>query len=209
MEGRAIRRLDRVSPYRRCRGGCLSRNSYLRVSTRASTPTRTKAERARARCRSIQQKKFFPADRCRATVAKRSATLKQQSDIHIDRRRPGVEQKRRNITRGGKNNRLLDAKIDIRKSRIVARPIFCRCENDCAQNLAALRSGWRLFRFGRLGMKRTFALLRVRLCSERRESAMIGDCEPGTDDDRNTNAPCYSVHGPFCRPSALNPQIFS
>src|SRR5437762_12496912 len=85
MEGRAIRRLDRVSPYRRCRGGCLSRNSYLRVSTRASTPTRTKAERARARCRSIQQKKFFPADRCRATVAKRSATLKQQSDIHIDR----------------------------------------------------------------------------------------------------------------------------
>ena len=171
MEGRAIRRLDRVSPYRRCRGGCLSRLREQRRSVRAHA---------------------------RDQFNKRSFS-----------RRPGVEQKRRNITRSGKNNRLLDAKIDIRKSRIVARPIFCRCENDCAQNLAALRSGWRLFRFGRLGMKRTFALLRVRLCSERRESAMIGDCEPGTDDDRNTNAPCYSVHGRFCRPSALNPQIFS
>src|SRR5215469_14397086 len=74
-----------------------------------------------------------------------------------------------------------DAKTDIRKLPVIARPTFRLGENNCAQNLAAFQLRGLLLLLYRLGMERTLGLRRIGPSRHRSKRAMIRDREPGTD----------------------------
>lgn len=112
---------------------------------------------------------------------------------------PGIEQERRNIVRAPENYKFFNRKIDIGKAGVVTRPTFCGRRNRGAQNLAALHIGRALFLFGRLGMKRTFALRDGGFGRERAEDAMIGNRDPGKDRERDSQAARGCLHAAFNR----------
>ncbi len=106
-------------------------------------------------------------------------------------------------------NELLDANIDIAKFCVIARPTFRRCEENGAQDFAALDSRCWLLRFGGLGMKGAGVLRQFAFGCDRGERAMIRDCNPGADRRRNNNASRARFHAVFNRSPAANAQTFS
>jgi hypothetical protein len=92
-----------------------------------------------------------------------------------------------------------DAKIDIGKISIIARPIFRDGGKNGAQNFAAQqvrRIPWLLCW---LGMKRAFALARIRFWGDRPKRAVIGNYDPGTDRNCDGQASRDCLHAGFNR----------
>ena len=93
--------------------------------------------------------------------------------------RTGVEQQRRNSSQRIDNEHaFLNGKIRVTEFRVIACPIFCFRKNDGAQNFAALHLGGLFFLFRRLGVKRALGLPLIDFRCDRRERAMIRDCNP-------------------------------
>lgn len=124
-------------------------------------------------------------------------------------RRSGIEQEGRSIVRLGEKNRDCDAKIDIGKAGIVARPIFGNLREHGAQNLATLNIRGVLFRFVRFRVERTLVLLRGRNGEDGADRAMIGDRDPGQDRHRHGETARASLHAESNRRDAVRAQIFS
>ena len=123
--------------------------------------------------------------------------------------RSGIEQERRRAMRSRCEDNFFNCKIDIGKVRMVACPAFRGGGHGRAQNFAALNIRRVVFLFRRLGMERTFTLRRGRLGRNRAERAMIENCDPGDDGDRNSHAAHGGPHAAFNRRRAMKSQMFS
>ena len=93
---------------------------------------------------------------------------------------------------------LLDRKFEAAGIRVIACPAFRFCTEDGAQGFAALHLRALLCRLFRFGMERAGGLLRIGRCGHRRERAMIGDRNPGTDGN------CHYQPTRGCSHDALN-----
>jgi len=118
------------------------------------------------------------------------------------------EQRSRRGMRMRNEREFIDAKINAGKFCVVARPTFGRHRKNRAQNLAALGPRWRQLRLCRLGMKRTMALSFVASICDRTKRAMVRNCQPRADRDRDDHAARACFHAGFNRSRAENLKCF-
>ena len=123
--------------------------------------------------------------RNRRSVSEKAPLQNQFSECPRFGRSCIEEQRLRRGMRMRNEREFIDAKIDAGKFCVVARPAFGYHRNNCAQDLATLGPGWRRLRLYRLGMKRTSAFcFAVSIC-KRAKRAMIRNCQPRKNGDRN------------------------
>jgi len=138
-------------------------------------------------------------------------------------RRSGVEKQRRGrVTRKSNRSEFFEEKVDIRKTCVVACPTLRCNQNNRTQNLAALHLRGLLFLLRGVGMKRAGALQVGHWRYNRHEGAMIRNCEPRTNGNRNGCGSSKIPLHPRCharfqlakafgvnRPRVANAQMFS
>lgn len=113
------------------------------------------------------------------------------------------------MTGGRENCWLNKLKIHVGEFCVVASPAFCHRKNHCPQGLAALCSRWRRLGRCRLAVKWALALQRLPICGQRSERTVIGNCDPGADENRNNQSAGKGVHDSFNHPCRWRAQIFS
>jgi len=123
----------------------------------------------------------------------------------------GERFRRRRNFESGEDGRLFNCEIGADKSDNCRREALgWRCHNS-AQNFAA-RLHVRTLRFDGLRMERTSVFDRIRLCCDRVERAMIGNCDPGRNGDKRDNAARrngHRLHSSFNRRINSNAQTVS
>ena len=123
------------------------------------------------------------------------APLQDQLSKGMRAGRPGVQQQRcRGVAKMCEQPAILKVEIDIGRIAITSCPTLGDRWNNGTQNFAALHLRRSFLLFCRFGMKWAGGLRRILFCCHRRERAMIRDCDPGTDRNRNARVSRNRTH---------------
>jgi hypothetical protein len=138
------------------------------------------------------------------------APLQNQFSERVGAGRTRVEKQRHQaVARMHDERACSNVKVDIGKIRVVAGPTLRFRKNNRTQNFAALHMRRLLLWLYGFRMKRTRVLHGVWLRGDGRDRAMIRNCKPGANRDRNHRPTRACFHTRFNRSRAATAQIFS